>query len=103
MTPRSVMRTRWEQMRERVFAARGLISERDFWHGDRDRKVKHPSALVRIFSRSMHLFNDPCVVFLAFYMFKRQEAASLEKPRRVISLERDLQRATENDLASEDE
>src|SRR5437899_313909 len=98
IAPRSVMRTRWQQMCEGVFVARGLASERDFWRGARDSEPKHPSALVRIFSRSRYLFNDPCVVFLAFYAFKRPEAASLEKPRRVISLERDLQRSTENDL-----
>ncbi len=103
MTPRSVMRTRWKQMCEGVFAARGLVSERDFWHGARDRRVNHPSALVRIFSRSIHLFNDPCVVFLALYAFKRPEATSLEKPRRVMSLERDLQSPTGADLGSEDE
>jgi hypothetical protein len=103
MTPRSVMRTRWKQMSESVFVARGLISERHLWHGPRDSEANHPSALVRIFTRGIHLFNDPCVVFLALYAFQRPEATGLNKPRRVISLEEDLQRATQNDSASEDE
>ncbi len=103
MTPRSVMRTRWQQMSESVFVARGLVSERHFWTASRDSKVNHPSALVRIFTRGIHLFNDPCVVFLALYGFQRAEAAGLNKPRRVISLEEDLQRTTENDFGSENE
>ncbi len=103
MTPRSVMRTRWQRMCDGIFAARGLVSERALWHGTRDSEIRHPSSLVRIFSRSIHLLNDPCVVFLALYVFKRPEAVGLKKPRQIISLERDLQSATDNDLPTGDE
>ena len=104
ITPRSVMRTRWQQMFGRVLQARGIFRERAFWD-DRRSAVKHPSRLVRVFCRSEYLSTEPHHVFLAVYIFKRPESVGVEKPREVDSLERALQPETddENDLSSENE
>jgi hypothetical protein len=104
ITPRSVMRTRWQQMFGRVLHARSIFRERTFWD-DRRGTVKHPSRLVRVFCRSEYLSTEPHDVFLAVYIFKRPESAGVEKPHEVDSLERALQPETggENNLSSEDE
>lgn len=90
ITPRSVMRTRWQQMFGRVLRARGIFRARAFWD-DRRTAVNHPSLLVRVFCRSEDLFTEAHDVFLTVYVFKRPESAGVQKPHDVESLERDLQ------------
>jgi hypothetical protein len=89
ITPRSVMRTRWQQMFRRVLHARGILQERAFWDDHRS-AIKHPSQLVRVFCRSEYLFSKPVDVFLALYIFKRPETAGIKKPGAVEYLERSL-------------
>ncbi|PYJ61824.1 MAG: hypothetical protein DME24_05660 [Verrucomicrobia bacterium] len=104
ITPRSVMRTRWQQMFGRVVHARGIFQVRAFWD-DRRSAVNHHSLLVRVFCRSEHFFTEAHDVFLTLHIFKRPESAGVEKPHDVEYLERALQPETddENDLSSENE
>ncbi len=105
IAPRSVMRTRWQQMMQRVFAARGLFPERAFWESHPEHSVsKHASPLVRFFCRSFDLHTDPCDVFMALYAFKRPESASLKKPHDVEYIEKALQpQGKEEEPSSADE
>jgi hypothetical protein len=102
ITPRDVMRTRWQQMFRRVLYARGIFQERAFWDYHRS-TVKHPSLLVRVFCRSEDLFTDTHDVFLALYIFKRPESAGIKKPHDVDDLERALapERESEDDQSHE--
>jgi hypothetical protein len=99
------MRTRWQQMMQRVFQARGLSSGRAFWEGVRERSVtKHPSTLIRFYGRSIHFNTDPCDVFLTLYAFKRPESAAVKKPQDVVYMEKVLQpQGDEEKLSSADE
>ncbi len=89
ITPRSVMRTRWQQMFGRILVTRGIFREETFWDGGRS-TVNHPSLLVRVFCRSRYLSTEAHDVFLAVYLFKRPESAGVEKPHDVAYLERAL-------------
>src|ERR1044071_4533201 len=92
IVPRSVMRTRWQQMTQREFAARGLFPERAFWESHRRHaSVNHASPLIRLCCCSLDLRTDPCDVFMALYVFKRPESASLKKPHDVQYLQEALQ------------
>jgi hypothetical protein len=105
IAPRSVMRTRWQQMTQRVFQARGLLSKGAFWEGIRERSLtKHPSPLVRFFGRSFHFNTDSCDVFLTLYAFKRPESAAVKKPHDVEHMERALQpKGDDEESSSADE
>lgn len=94
ITPRSVMRTRWQQMFGKVIDDRGIFRETTFWDTRRS-TVEHTSPLVRVFCRSEHILSKPDDVFLALYIFKRPEAANVQKPQDIKSLERAL-KAEEN-------
>jgi hypothetical protein len=102
ITPRDIMRTRWQQMFGRVLHARGIFRERTFWD-DRRSVVKHPSRLVRVFCRSEYLSTKPDDVFLTMYIFKRPESAGIKKPHEVDYLERALtpEEDDENDQPNE--
>jgi hypothetical protein len=63
ITPRSVMRTRWQQMCGRVLRTRGVISDRAFSHYQR-LSSNHPSRLIRVFTHSEYLLTDADDVFL---------------------------------------
>jgi hypothetical protein len=91
ITPRDIMRTRWQQMFNRVLYSRGVVRETAFWehHGSR---INHPSLLVRVFCNSEYLSTKPEDVFLTVYICKRPESASLKKPSEVEYLEKALMR-----------
>jgi hypothetical protein len=89
--PRDMLRYRWKG------ACRDLLRDRrllvDHWDRDRRfRSVKHPSALVRAFADQLDLLTDGEDVFLSAYVFPRPESSTVEKPTRVESFERALQR-----------
>jgi len=92
IAPRSVMRTRWQQMFERELDSRGLVSDTPLRGGYHDDTLKHHSPLVRAACRSINIRTDMCDVFLALYIFKRPESASAKKPHDVEHFERALQR-----------
>lgn len=99
--PRTIMRTRWQQMFERALYSRGFVSEAPFWGGYPDDTPKHPSPLVRAVCRSIHIHTDMCDVFLALYAFKRPESAGVEKPPDVEYLERALQSKADDKTENE--
>jgi hypothetical protein len=90
LAPRSIMRTRWQQMFDRYLRAHGFVSERALWEGYPEKKSSHPSLLVRFVCRSSRAHTDMCDVFLALYVFKRPESAGIEKPHDVDYLQRAL-------------
>lgn len=96
ITPRSVMRTRWQQMFKRVLYSRGIFQEKAFWEPRRS-TVKHTSRLVRVFCRSEHMSSKPDDVFLTLYIFKRPESAGVKKPHDVEYLERALEPEENNE------
>lgn len=93
ITPRSVMRTRWQQMFGGILVARGVFREETFWDGGRS-AINHPSPLVRVFCRSRYLSTEAHDVFLAVYLFNRPESTDIEKPHDVDYLQRALQPKT---------
>jgi hypothetical protein len=102
ITPRDVMRTRWQQMFKRVLYARGVFQERAFWDYRRS-AVNHPSLLVRVFCRSEYLSTKPDDVFLTMYIFKRPESAGIKKPHDVDYLERALKPKEDDESDQPDE
>jgi hypothetical protein len=96
ITPRDVMRTRWQQMFQRVLHARGIFQERAFGD-DRRNAVNHPSRLVRVFCRSEYLSSKPDDVFLTMYIFRRPESAGVKKPHEVDYMERALKPEDDDD------
>jgi len=103
IAPRSVMRTRWEQMFDRFLRARGFVSERAFWEGYAEEEPSHPSLLVRFVCRSSRAHTDMCDVFLALYVFKRPESAGIEKPHDVDYLQRALSTKADGETDSSPE
>jgi len=93
---RSVLRTRWQQMFGRVLCTRGVVSERTFYD-DQHRIGNHHSILIRQFSRSQYLLTDAHDVFLTLYIFKRPDAAGIDKPNNVEYLERALKPEADNE------
>ena len=89
--PRDLLRYRWKGACRDLLRERGLLI--DLWDRHRRaRKVEHPSALIRAFALELDLLTDGEDVFLATYVFARPEASATDKPTRVRSFERALQR-----------
>lgn len=96
LSPRSVLRTRWQQMFGRVLRARGVLPKTSAWYGGRI-AGRHSSLLIRVFSRSEYLMTQAYDVFLTLYIFKRPESADVEKPSNVEYLQQSLERGTEDE------
>ncbi len=91
--PRYTLRFRWKRNFEDILYRRGIIPDRRLRYDCQETEIpRHESALVRAFSYGIKFMSDAHEVFLAIYLFKRPEAAGVNKPYRVKHFERTLAR-----------
>ena len=93
ITSRSVLRTGWRQRFERVLIAKKIKPDLMQRYGTN--VVHHASPLVRTFACGDFSIYEAQVVFLANYLFKRQEAQGVKKPHEVEGFEHHLKRESE--------
>jgi hypothetical protein len=95
---RDILRMRWKRASENLLHERGVLPDQFSpydWHERRE--PLHPDPLVRAFASGVGLFTDAHSVFLSVHVFRRPEAASVEKPRRVEDFDELMRREVERD------
>jgi len=78
VTPRDFVRTKWQQTFEQKLRESGLLSE----YGEPLKKV-HKSAIIKIITRTGHLFDRPRDIFQALYLSRKSKARGIKWRRSV--------------------